>query len=549
MKKFMGFICSFGMIVSGVAYAAPIDSITQDEQGRIEIKGTFEAQGRFTVQILEPNVNADEITDENVFEKIHAVGDFETDDAGSYKEKLTMKKTAEDMAIYTVRVKSEGEKNVYEKTFKFFDVNALNSAFQSFKSAESEEKAYDIASKNAEKFGINTENYTSLSEKSQKRVASVVLKKVKEDWDLEALREEYNKQSKAEAVASGVNALEILNSDADILGISQDKSYDVFKNMNEKQQKEVAEKLKGADLTDEAAAKKSLGEAVFLVQIKNAAGLASVKEILQNNSDILDEATLRQYFAAKDTSAVDSALAGKDFKSIDAVLETINEKLAGGNKNNNSSGGGSGGSGGGLGGLGLTPNVTTGVSDDKNDLFTDLEDVAWAKEAVIYLASKGVINGRGDGIFDPNANVTREEFVKMLVLAFNLETAGAELQFADVSKEEWSYKYVSAACNSGLVNGISNDLFGKGQNITRQDMAVLVWRFVNFKGADLPRNAIAEFSDKGLISDYAIEAISALRAADVVSGMPGGEYKPFDTCTRAQAAKIIYTALLRCGLI
>jgi len=166
-----------------------------------------------------------------------------------------------------------------------------------------------------------------------------------------------------------------------------------------------------------------------------------------------------------------------------------------------------------------------------------------------YLASKGVINGRGDGIFDPNANVTREEFVKMLVLAFNLETAGAELQFADVSKEEWSYKYVSAACNSGLVNGISNDLFGKGQNITRQDMAVLVWRFVNFKGADLPRNAIAEFSDKGLISDYAIEAISALRAADVVSGMPGGEYKPFDTCTRAQAAKIIYTALLRCGLI
>ena len=80
-------------------------------------------------------------------------------------------------------------------------------------------------------------------------------------------------------------------------------------------------------------------------------------------------------------------------------------------------------------------------------------------------------------------------------------------------------------------------------------MAVLVWRFAKYKEANLPTGAIVEFTDKGLISEYAVEAISALRAADIVSGMPNGEYKPFDSCTRAQAAKIIYTALLRCGLI
>lgn len=549
MKKSVALLCSLGVLVNGVVFAAPIDSITQDEQGRIEIAGSLAQQGSFTVQVLEPGVNYEDITDGNVAEKIHAVGDFETDENGAYKEKLTMKKTAEDLAVYTVRVKGEGDSEAHEMTFTFYDTDFLNSEFEKFKSAANSESAYEIISDNEERFGINIEPYSSFSNDSKKNVTSVVFKTMEKDWTLEDLRAEYKKQSAAEAISVGKDALQILKTEADALGISQDKRYEIFKNMTENEQKEVSQKLKGSDLTTEETAKKSFAEAVFLTELKNAEGAGSVKELLTNNSDLFETGDLEKYLSLKDTSAVDSALAGKDFENIKDVSEKIKEKTSVKNNNGGSSGGSSGGSGGTLTGLGMNPGITQNVSDAEKAAFTDLDGVEWAKTSIEYLASKEIVNGRGNGIFDPNANVTREEFVKMLVLAFGLETENARSEFSDIPASDWSYPYVSAACQSGLVKGMSEELFGKGKYITRQDMAVLVWRFSQFKEVELPTGAITEFSDKGMISDYAVEAISALRAADIVSGMPGGEYKPLDSCTRAQAAKIIYTALSRCGLI
>lgn len=556
MKKIIAWLCSLGVLVNGAAFAAPIDSITQDEQGRIEITGTLVNPGRFTVQMLEPSVSAEDITDGNVAEKIHAIGDFETDESGSYKEKLTMKKTVQDMGIYTVRVKGDSEDEVYEMTFKFFDSGSLTTAFNNFKSAQSAEKAYEVASNNAERFAINQEPYNSLTDASKKRVTAVVFGNMKDDWVLENLREEYKKQSFAEAVSSGTNAVENLISGADILGISQDGKFETFINMNGANQKEVAEKLKGSDLTNEDIAKNNFAEAVFLIQLKNTEGIANVKELLTDNINLFEEGALEKYLSAKDTSAVNSALVGKNFESIEAVLKKINETMGVENKNNGSGSGGSSGgsgssgsSGGTFTGLGVNPNAIQNAANVQNVAFTDLDGVEWAKPAIEYLASKSVINGRGNGIFAPSENVTREEFVKMLVLAFGVENKNAQSEFSDVSADDWSYPYVSVATQLRLVNGISEDLFGKGRNITRQDMAVLLWRFVKYKGADLPANAIVEFTDKGLISNYAVEAISALRAADIISGMPGGEYKPVAPCTRAEAAKIIYTALLSCGLI
>ena len=93
------------------------------------------------------------------------------------------------------------------------------------------------------------------------------------------------------------------------------------------------------------------------------------------------------------------------------------------------------------------------------------------------MTEKGIVSGDDTGKFNPNDNITREQFLKMLVEAAGIETDEAENTFADV-KDAWYKPYVLKAKNFGIVNGISDTEFGIGSNITRQDMAVMITRTI-----------------------------------------------------------------------
>ena len=176
------------------------------------------------------------------------------------------------------------------------------------------------------------------------------------------------------------------------------------------------------------------------------------------------------------------------------------------------------------------------------DTFTDIADVAWAHEAINALKDEGIIAGKGEGKFAPKANVTREEFVKMLVLALGItDTDAANPEFADVAGSEWFAQYVYTAYKNGLVNGVGEG-FGVGSNITRQDMAVLCARAIEAKGVAL--ETVREnmtFTDA--ISDYAQEAVAKLWSAGLVNGKSETEFAPKATATRAEAAKMLYEVL------
>lgn len=555
MKKKIISICLIGMMCSTSVGAATIDNIVPDEQGRVIISGTVEKNGVFTVQMLNPGVKIDDINDENVMEKVHAVGEFEPDKTGSFKKILTMQKNAEDKQVYTIRINGENEN--CEKTFTYYSVEILNSEFAKYKTSKTAAEAYTVIKNvnngvgNEERFGINTPNYMRLSSSSREKVCNNAFLSISKIKELADLRNEIEKQAIAEGISMGSSAVEKLDKYADNLGILSDKRYEIYCKMSGEEKIQVAKRLENADLTTEEKARKAFAEAVFLTELKNAQGMSAVKELIGNNEDLFGENALDKYNSINDTSTADKALAGGDFKTIKEVENKINDTLKttsdGTGSSNSSSGGGSssGGSGSVMPGMG----VTIPTQNSSNIVFKDLAGAEWARASIEYLAGKGVINGRSNNEFYPNSNVKREEFVKMLVLAFGIDTNGKKSDFSDISKDNWCYPYVSAAVELGLVQGNGKNTFGIGQIITRQDMAVLVWRFTKHSGATLPSSAITEFTDKGTISQYAIEAVSALRAADIVSGMPGGEFKPFDPCTRAQAAKIIYTALSRTGRI
>ena len=178
---------------------------------------------------------------------------------------------------------------------------------------------------------------------------------------------------------------------------------------------------------------------------------------------------------------------------------------------------------------------------EKEINFTDLGTAEWARESIMNLAKRGVISGRSDSIFDPDGLVTREEYAKILVLAFGLTADGAECdKFWDVSPTDWYYEYVAIASARGIVNGLDNGSFGVGSTITRQDMAVMTYRAAMATGKAF--NYISEpiaFNDAGSIATYAQEAVTVMQRAGIINGMGGDLFAPNGTATRAQAAKIM----------
>ncbi len=177
--------------------------------------------------------------------------------------------------------------------------------------------------------------------------------------------------------------------------------------------------------------------------------------------------------------------------------------------------------------------------------FPDIGGVEWAKDSIKKLFTKGVVSGDEKGNFNPYANVTRAQYIKMIVSAVDMKFNGQESSFADVQPGDWYYEYVVTASSSGLVSGIDANNFGPDMPITRQDAATMISRAASIKGITLDAERDVEISDKEQISDYAKEAVETLYASNLLNGVGDGRFAPQDNMTRAQAAVIIANFLDR----
>lgn len=213
-------------------------------------------------------------------------------------------------------------------------------------------------------------------------------------------------------------------------------------------------------------------------------------------------------------------------------------------KNNSSGNGSSGGSSsGGNISIGYNNPVANNTgADASKGRFLDSAAFDWAKPYIEYLADKNIISGFEDGTFRPNDSVTREQFVKMIVTAFNFKASGnSEISFSDVKLDDWCYDYISTAYENGIINGVSSELFGVGRYITREDAATILNRAAKEKiNGDLPIKNAYKFSDDGLISDYAKASVYSMYHAGIINGTGNDMFAPKDYCTRAQTAKMIY---------
>lgn len=150
--------------------------------------------------------------------------------------------------------------------------------------------------------------------------------------------------------------------------------------------------------------------------------------------------------------------------------------------------------------------------------FTDAPATHWASRAISELTDKGIVSGKTATTFEPNANVTRAEFARLLVKALGLKATKAA-PFSDVKASAWYASDVAAAYESGLVNGVGGGRFAPATPVTREEMAVMAAKALKAKsGAQALAGEPSGFADAASVSAWAQSGVAIDRATgDVVA--------------------------------
>lgn len=248
----------------------------------------------------------------------------------------------------------------------------------------------------------------------------------------------------------------------------------------------------------------------------------------------------------KEREKVAKAVAGKKYTL--AGLEAAIKNAVNPEPGKNISGGG--GSGGGIsGGTNTKKEIKPNDGKEKETnskkavVFSDVEEEYWAYDAINYLRWKEILNGDTSGRFNPENNVTRCEIVKMLCCVFDKKpNENGEQVFFDVEPGMWFFGYVNTAAKLNLVLGDENQNFNPEQNITREDLAVIIHRFcengnIKLEGSEL------NFLDNADIAEYAKAAVGCMADNRIVFGNGDNRFMPKQYATRAEAAVILYRVL------
>ncbi|MBQ9985023.1 MAG: S-layer homology domain-containing protein [Oscillospiraceae bacterium] len=186
------------------------------------------------------------------------------------------------------------------------------------------------------------------------------------------------------------------------------------------------------------------------------------------------------------------------------------------------------------------------VSEPVNvNKFTDVSEKDWFYSCVTALAERNIISGMGNSVFAPQNNISRAQFATILANLANADFTEVNTPFADVAADAWYAKAVSWAYSNGIVNGKSATEFVPNANVSRQEMAVMIKRYVTnvAKVTLVESNAQADFADDASIAAYAKEAVYAMQRAGIIGGKPGNVFDPVANATRAEASKMIYVLL------
>ena len=528
----------------------PIDYTTDT----VKINGRTDAKTMENVMLIVavPGVDLDKISDDA--DKIKYQWENAADKDGKFSFEFIMNSNENDVSgYYDVYVKSKSMETPIKSSFYFATEQDRKNCIKEI----NENDAEYIAPKLSEYVKIlGMESFEAFSGADKGDMAKGLKKKAPfKETDYEAVQDCIKESavlscwnnSKTEYLADEKYNLK----NAEFIGMStllQDKKSTLFNiyndmlNLTGKQN--VVKSLEGKNFASYSDILNGFIESVILNGISNTdlMGGEHISDILTAENAAAAGINIDNYLAKTEyRNQVNNALlkigtfAGlKELTdAIDKALKDAQNPGTPGSTNN-----GGGGSKGG-GSTGPAASAAADANKPKEVVFYDVTGTHWAKEAVEALNEKGIISGFPDKTFRPDDKLTREQAVKIVCEAFGTVQSDAEISFSDVEASAWFAPYIKRAVSRGVINGISEDCFGVGKNITRQDIAVVIWRMMG-----KPENSEKPgFSDAEEIRDYAKSAVGYMNEKGYIKGYPDNTFRPENPVTRAEAAAIIYNCV------
>lgn len=181
-----------------------------------------------------------------------------------------------------------------------------------------------------------------------------------------------------------------------------------------------------------------------------------------------------------------------------------------------------------------------GVIDQNK--FLDVPDNDWYSDAVYGLQSLGIINGRSQYFFEPNSQIKRSEFVKILASSVNADVnaySGTSV-FSDVKSGDWFANHINWAAAVGIINGYGDGTVRPEANITREEMCSMLNRFIKNQGINLTDQGLsASFTDASSVSFWAEEDVYDLVSAGIIKGNEDNTFRPANNASRAEVCVMV----------
>ena len=174
------------------------------------------------------------------------------------------------------------------------------------------------------------------------------------------------------------------------------------------------------------------------------------------------------------------------------------------------------------------------------DKFTDVDKNAWYIDAVNYVVEKGLMEGTGATTFAPNATTSRAMIVTILYRLEGEPGVTKDVKFTDVASGQWYSDAINWAATNGIVNGYGENKFGPNDNVTREQMTAILYRYASYKGYNVSGQAnLNGYTDANTINDWATNAMRWAVSAGLIQGTSNTTISPVDDSTRAQIATVL----------
>ena len=187
-----------------------------------------------------------------------------------------------------------------------------------------------------------------------------------------------------------------------------------------------------------------------------------------------------------------------------------------------------------------TKEITTPDTGKNETPFKDIAETDWFYDAVKYVYENKLFSGVADDEFAPNDSLTRAMLVTVLWRAENMPESDFEVSFNDIETDGYYAEALRWAASKGIVEGISETEFAPNDNITREQIAAIMFRYAKLKG-NVPEGEWAvslEYNDAGDISDWAVEAVMFCKLKGIMLGDDANAFNPKNNATRAETAAI-----------